>query len=84
MRVVPIAGIMTVALVLVLVETYAFFDLILPFAPPIHTIGSLTAISLLKVALTLGLGALWLAVVVFLTELYTRSKLRSRSPSGSS
>jgi hypothetical protein len=75
---------MTIALLLVIAETYVFFNVILDFAPPIHEIGALTALSLLKVTLTLGLGVFWLLVVVFLTELYTRSKVRHRTPTVSS
>ncbi len=84
MRIAPIAGIIVVAWLLVVAETYVFFDVILTFAPPIHEIGALTALALLKVALTLGLGVLWFVMILFLTQLYTKSKLRDQTPRASS
>lgn len=84
MRLLPIAGIIAVAWLLIIGEVYLFFNVILPFAPPIHELGSLTLLALLKVASTLGLGALWFVVMSTLAELYTSSKLRSRTPRPSS
>ena len=84
MRLLPIAGIIAVAWLLIIGEVYLFFNVILAFAPPIHEVGSLTLLALLKVASTLGLGALWFVVMSTLAELYTSSKLRSRSPRPSS
>ena len=84
MRLLPIAGIIAVAWLLIIGEVYLFFNVILPFTPPIHELGSLTLLALLKVASTLGLGALWFVVMSTLAELYTSSKLRSRTPKPSS
>ncbi|MBI3858664.1 MAG: hypothetical protein HY296_00270 [Thaumarchaeota archaeon] len=84
MRLLPIASIMVIAWLLMIAEVYAFFDLILNFAPPIHDIGSFTVLAILKVGLTLGLGVLWFLVMQGLAELYTASRLRSRTPTASS
>ena len=84
MRILPIAGIVAVAWLLIIAEVYLFFNVILAFAPPIHELGSLTLLALLKVGATLGLGVLWFVVMSTLAELYTSSKLRSRTPTSSS
>ena len=73
-----------VAWLLVMLETYLFFGVIIPLGPPIHSIGVFTAIALLKLALTLGLGALWFVVIISLTQLYARSKVRRPLPTSSS
>ncbi len=84
MRLAPLVGISIVAWLLIIVETYLFFGVIVPLGPPIHSIGVFTAIALLKVGLTLGLGLLWFVVIVFLTRLYARSRDTHRSPTSSS
>jgi hypothetical protein len=84
MRLAPLVGLVVVAWLLIIGEVYVFFDVILAFVPPIHELGSLTALALLKVVATLGLGAVWFLVMSTLAELYTRSRLRSRSPTPSS
>ena len=84
MRLLPIAGIIIVAWLLIIGEVYVFFNMILAFAPPVHTLGSLTVLALLKVGLTLGLGVLWSVVMSTLAESYTSSKLRRRTPKPSS
>ncbi len=84
MRIAPIAAIVVVAWLLIIAETYIFFNVILAYAPPIHQIGALTALALLKVVLTLGLGALWFVVIQYLAGIYTKSKLRDPTPTASS
>jgi hypothetical protein len=85
MRLLPIAGIIAVAWLLIVGEVYVFFNVILAFAPPIHQLGSLTLLALVKIASTLGLGVLWFVVMSSLAELYTSSKLKIRkSPTPSS
>lgn len=84
MRLLPLMGISTVAWLLVMVETYLFFEVIIPLGPPIHSIGVFTAVALLKIALTFGLGVLWFVVIVTLTQLYGRSGARSPPPTASS
>ncbi len=84
MRLVPIVGIVIIAWLLIIGEVYVFFNVILAFAPPIHEVGSLTAIALLKVGSTLGLGAVWFLVMSTLAELYTSSRIRRLTPRPSS
>lgn len=65
-------------------ETYLFFMTIVPLGPVPHNLTVYTAITLLKVGLTFGLGILWLVVMVSLTRLYVRSRLRTQTPTSSS
>jgi hypothetical protein len=84
MRILPLAGIVLIAWVLIIGEIFLFFEVILEYTPPIHELGSLTVLAVLKVGATLGLGVLWFVVMSFLAQLYTSSKLKSRPPSPSS
>jgi uncharacterized membrane protein len=80
MRLAPLIGIEVVAFLLIIGETYLFFAAIVPLGPVPHSLAVYTAITLLKVGLTFGLGVLWLVVMVSLTRFYVRSKLRTRLP----
>ena len=84
MRFLPMVGLVLVAWVLIIGEVYVFFNVILAYAPPIHSIGSLTLLGLLKVGATLALGVLWFVVMSTLAQAYTTSKLRRLSPKPSS
>jgi hypothetical protein len=61
--------IVTVAWLLILVESYVFIAVIRPLGPPIH---SPVPSSALKVILTAGLGILWVAVMFALDSVYSR------------
>jgi hypothetical protein len=84
LRTLPLVGIIVAAWLLILGEVFVFFEVIIEFTPPIHELGSLTLLAVLKVGATLGLGVLWFVVMSFLAQLYTSSKLRSRTPRPSS
>jgi hypothetical protein len=84
MKLAPLIGIEAIAFFLIIGETYLFFVAIIPLGPVPHSLAVYTAITLLKVGLTFGLGVLWLAVMVSLTRLYVRSRLRNRTPTPSS
>jgi len=84
MRTAPIIGIEVAAFALILVESYAFFTYIVPVGPLPHDPLRYTADAALKVVLTFGLGLLWLVVILALTRVYVRSRLRSQTPSVSS
>ena len=84
MRLASLIEIEAVAFLLIIGETYLFFMAIVPLGPVPHDLTEYTAIALLKIGLTFGLGVLWLAVMVLLTRLYVRSKLRTRPPTPSS
>jgi hypothetical protein len=84
MRLVSLIGIEAVAFLLIIGETYLFFTAIVPLGPVPHDLTEYTAITLLKIGLTFGLGVLWLAVMVSLIRFYVRSRLRTRTPTPSS
>jgi hypothetical protein len=84
MRVEALMAIEVAAFLLVIGETYLFFVVIVPLGQVPHGLADYTTTALLKVGLTFGLGALWLAVVESLTRLYVRSKLGTPTPSPSS
>ena len=84
MRLAPLIGLMAVAWLLIIADVYVFFYVILEFAPPIHEVGSLTALAVLKVAATFALGGVWFIVMSALSKAYTSSKLKDRPPSPSS
>jgi hypothetical protein len=84
MKHLELAAIIVVAWLMIIGEVYVFFDVILAFTPPLHELGALTALGLLKVVATLGLGVLWFLVMSALAELYTRSKVRTLPPTPSS
>jgi hypothetical protein len=84
MRLAPLIGIEVAAFLLIIGETYLFFMTIVPLGPVPHNLAVYTAITLLKVGLTFGLGILWLVVMISLTRLYVRSRLRTQTPTSSS
>ena len=84
MKLAPLIALEIVALLLIIGETYLFFAAIIPLGPVPHDVTDYTATTLLKVALTFGLGLLWLGVMVSLTRLYVRSKVRTLTPTASS
>ena len=80
MRLAPLMIMTTVAWLLILVESYIFFEFIVPF-PQIHEVGVLAQLALLKVGLTFGLGAAWFAIMFLLRYFYVRSRGAARPPS---
>jgi hypothetical protein len=84
MKLAPLIGIEVAAFLLIIGETYLFFEEVVPLGPVPHGVTEYTAVALLKLGLTFGLGVLWLVVMVSLTRLYVRSKLRARPPTPSS
>ncbi len=84
MRLAPLAAIEVTAFLLIIGETYFFFNVVVPLGPVPHNLGEYTGYALLKVGLTVGLGALWFLVVLGMTRVYVRSKLRRLTPRPSS
>ena len=76
MKLVPIFGLVTAAWLLIIAETYIFFEAIIDYIPPLHIIGSLTLLALLKVGMTFGLVVMWVVVIAWLTRLYASSKMK--------
>ncbi len=83
MRLAPLIAIEVVAFLLIIAETYLFFNVVVPLGPIPHSILEYTGYGLLKLILIAGLGAVWFLVMLEMTRLYTRSKL-SPSPRPSS
>ena len=84
MKLAPLVLIEAVAFILIILETYAFFEFVVIFGPFPHSIEDYTITAVARVVLTLGLGLLWFLVVLGLTRLYVRSKLRTPTPTPSS
>ena len=72
-------AVVTVAWLLILGATYVFFVIVRPLGPPLHE-ANLPS-SVLKLTLTLGLGASWFVVMFVVDWLYLRS---FRTPTSSS
>jgi hypothetical protein len=81
MRLAPLVAIELVAFLLIMGETYLFFDVIVPLGPVPHNLSDYTVLGLAKILLTFGLGVLWLVVMLALTNLYVRSKVGRPTPS---
>ncbi len=77
MRLLPLFMIELVAFLLIILETYVFFTLVVPLGPIPHTLTDYTTLALLKMFLILVLGALWFVTLDGLTRLYVRSMLRN-------
>ena len=80
MRLTPLMIMTAVAWLLILIESYVFFEFIVPF-PQIHEIGALTLLAIIKVGLTFGLGGAWFAIMFLLRYFYVRSRGAARPPS---
>jgi hypothetical protein len=83
MKLLPLFVIETAAFLLIIAETYFFFNFVVPLGPIPHTLTEYTGLALLKVVLIFGLGAFWFVVMIGMTRLYVRSRLRT-SPRPSS
>lgn len=83
MKLLPLIVIESVAFLLIIAETYVFFDFVVPLGPIPHSLTEYTSFALLKVLLILALGAVWFFVLDGLTSFYVRSRIRS-SPKPSS
>ena len=84
MRLAPVFGILTVSWLLMIGEAYVFFELILPYVPPIRVLGAFTALALLKIGMTLGLCVVWFIIMSAVTSYYASSKVRRQTPNPSS
>jgi F0F1-type ATP synthase membrane subunit c/vacuolar-type H+-ATPase subunit K len=84
LKLAPLIAIEVAAFLLIIGETYFFFTFVVPLGPIPHSLGEYTGYALLKVVLTVGLGALWFLVMIGMTRAYVRSKLRNPTPTPSS
>ena len=69
---VAIMGVVTVSWLLILGATYVFFVIVRPLGPPLES-GHLLPSSVLKIALTIGLGGSWFVVMFAIDWLYVRA-----------
>ena len=74
MKLAPLFVIETVAFLLIIAETYFFFNVVVPLGSIPHSLTDYTGLALLKVGLIVGLGIFWFVVMIGLTRLYVRSK----------
>jgi hypothetical protein len=84
LRLLPLMVMEVAAFLLIIVETYAFFTVVVPIGQFPHNLGEYTGYALLKALLTLGLGLVWFLVMLGMTRVYVRSKLRNPTPIPSS
>jgi hypothetical protein len=84
LKLAPLILIEVVAFLLIIGETYLFFEVVVPVGQFPHNLFEFTIFGLAKLVLTAGLGALWFLVMLGLTRLYVRSKLERPTPRPSS
>jgi len=77
MKLAPLFGIEAVAFLLIIAETYLFFNFVVPLGPIPHSLPAYTGLTLVKLMLSLALVALWFVVMIGLTRIYVRAKIRS-------
>ena len=68
---VPMILVITASWLLILGETFFFFDVVRPLGPPLHE-GAVPS-DLLKIGLTAGLGVLWVLAMFVIWWLYLRA-----------
>jgi hypothetical protein len=74
MKLAPLFGIEAVAFLLIIGETYLFFNFVVPLGPIPHSLTEYTGLALLKLALIIALVAVWFTVMIGLTRVYVRAK----------
>ena len=77
MKLAPLFGIEAVAFLLIIAETYLFFNFVVPLGPIPHSLVAYTGLALLKLLLSLGLVALWFVLMIGLTRIYVKAKIRN-------
>jgi len=77
MKLAPLFGVEAVAFLLIIAETYLFFNFVVPLGPIPHSLPAYTGLTLLKLMLSLALVALWFVVMIGLTRVYVRAKIRN-------
>lgn len=77
MKLAPVFVIEAAAFLLIIAETYLFFDFVVPLGPIPRNPAEYTGLALVKLLLIAGLGILWFVVMIGLTRLYVRSKTRT-------
>ena len=75
MKLAPLFIIEATAFLLIIAETYFFFNFVVPLGPIPHTLTEYTGLALLKVVLIFGLAFFWFVVMIGMTRLYVRSRV---------
>jgi len=73
MKLVPLILIELVAFLLIVVESFIFFDYVVPVGVVPHSFAGYTLLAILKLGLTFSLGVLWFVVILSLTEVYVKA-----------
>jgi len=76
MKLAPLFGIEAAAFLLIIGETYLFFNFVVPLGSIPHSPIDYTGLALLKLALIIGLVAVWFVVMIGLTRAYVRAKIK--------
>ena len=84
MKLAPLILIELAAFLLIIGETYLFFEFVVIFGPIPHNLGDYTFDVVARILLTVGLGLVWVLVMLGLTRIYVRSRMRSPTPTPSS
>jgi hypothetical protein len=84
LKLAPLIAIEVAAFLLIIGETYFFFNVVVPIGQFPHNLGEYTGYALLKVLLTAALGVIWFLVTLGMTRAYVRSRLRTPTPTPSS
>ena len=77
MKLAPLFGIEAAAFLLIIAETYLFFNFVIPIGSIPHSLTGYTGLALAKLGSIVALVALWFIVMIGLTRLYVREKLKS-------
>ena len=77
MKLAPLFGIEAVAFLLIVAETYLFFNFVVPLGPIPHSLAEYTGLALLKLILILALVAVWFVVMIGLTRIYVKARIRN-------
>lgn len=77
MKLAALFGIEAVAFLLIIGETYLFFNFVVPLGPIPHSLPEYTGLALLKLALILALVAVWFVVMIGLTRGFVRAKVEN-------
>ena len=77
MKLAPLIGIEAVAFLLIIGETYLFFNFVVPLGPIPHSLTVYTGLALLKLTLIFALVGVWFVVMIGLTRLYVRAKIQN-------
>jgi len=77
MKLAPLFGIEAAAFLLIIAETYLFFNFVIPIGSIPHSLTGYTGLALLKLGSIAALVALWFVVMIGLTRLYVREKIKA-------